>query len=450
VTGRIAPEIMAGRVLPRGDKSTQRARLTASVVAIVHRGGYASASVSRIITEAGVSRPTFYEYFSDRDDCLLGALEDINGRLIARVRRAIDDAPPMLAMQASLTAIVEFAIAEPIPALFLTSRAMGAGPAALDARDAGIAEIGSAIAQAHAQVPPAKPIPDVSPSIVVGGVYRLLASRLRRGEPGLIRAIDDLGAWIASYERPARRHRWRSLESKLSRPAPQARAPGLLPRPGSQPPPASGSSAEQAAASQRARILYAAAQLAEKKGYNATTIADITRLAGVDGRGFYAAFADKQDAFMSVHELGVQQVMSATAGAFFTGASWPERMWAAGGAFAGFLDSEPMIAHVGFVEAYAVGPGAVQRVEDSHVTFTIFLQEGYQHEHSPEHTPPSRLALEAIITCIFEIVYRQVRGSTPTRVSAMLGPMAFLALAPFLGTRQAGRFIDRQLQSSAA
>jgi len=145
-----------------------------------------------------------------------------------------------------------------------------------------------------------------------------------------------------------------------------------------------------------------------------------------------------------VHELGVQQVMSATAGAFFTGASWPERMWEAGRAFTGFLQSNPMIAHVGFVEAYAVGPAAVQRVEDSHVTFTIFLQEGYQQK--PRRTPPSRVALEAIITSIFEIVYREVRGRKDARVTGMLGHMAFLALAPFLGPAEANRFIDQKLK----
>lgn len=207
-----------------------------------------------------------------------------------------------------------------------------------------------------------------------------------------------------------------------------------------------GLSKEEVAANHRERILYAAARLAEKKGYSATTIADITRTAGVDGRAFYAAFADKQEAFMAVHELGVQQVMSATAGAFFTGASWPERIWAAGRAFTGFLQSNPMIAHVGFVEAYAVGPAAVQRVEDSHVTFTIFLQEGYQEK--PRRTPPSRLALEAIITCIFEIVYREARSRPDDpRVSGMLGHMAFLALAPFLGAVEANAFIGGKLES---
>jgi AcrR family transcriptional regulator len=409
----------------------------------VDRGGYASANVSRIVTDAGVSRPTFYEYFSDKDDCFLGALRDIHERLLARVRQSVEQGPPQLAVQACLAAIVEFACDEPAQALFLTSQAMGAGPRALDARDAGIAEIEQLIHETHAQASPTARIPDISPRILIGGVYRLLASRLRRGEPGLVRAIDDLIPWVESYMWSAGGQRWQSVASMHVGPAPSGPAPGLMPALRPLPPCTPGLSREQAAANQRYRILYAAAQLAEQKGYNATTIADVTRLAGVDGRTFYAAFADKQDAFMAVHEFGVQQVMSATAAAFFTGASWPERMWAAGRALTGFLESNPLIAHVGFVEAYAVGPGAVQRVEDSHVTFTIFLQEGYQQKSV--RTPPSRLALEAIITSIFEIVYREARGSEQPRVSGTLGAMAFLALAPFIGAKEANRFIDRQL-----
>jgi AcrR family transcriptional regulator len=200
---------------------------------------------------------------------------------------------------------------------------------------------------------------------------------------------------------------------------------------------------EQVGANHRQRILFAAAQLAEKKGYTATTIAEITKLARVDGRVFYSLFNDKQDAFMTVHELGFHELMAVTAGAFFVGATWPERSWEAGRAFTQFLERNPTVAHVGFVEAYAVGPGAIQRVEDSNGAFTIFLQEGYQH--APGEDPPSRLALEAIIATIFEIAYRQARASARPRLAGMLPHMTYLWLAPFIGPVEAGEFIDRQL-----
>jgi AcrR family transcriptional regulator len=437
----------APKGLTRGHKRTQRERLLAAIVATVRCEGYAGASVAKVIADAGVSRPTFYDYFDGKDDCFLDAVGELQERLLARVRASVGEAPPALALQASLTAILEFASAEPARALFLTSDVMGAGREALDARDAGIAQIEQVIEAAHSLTLPSELIPDMSPGVVIGGVYRLLAARLRRGEPALRRAIDDLAAWVASYRCPGGERRWSatelSLVGTLSKSAPHTLPTNDHVRAG-------GARARDAdiPADRRERILYAAAQLAESRGYNATTIADITRLAGVDGRAFYAAFADKQDAFMAVHELGVQQVMSATARAFFAAGPWPERIWAAGQAFVGFLESNPTIANVGFVEAHAVGPGAVQRVEDSHVTFTIFLEEGYQQE--PKLAAPSRLALEAIITCIFELVYRKARGAKLPRVSDVLGQIVFLALAPFLGAEQAKRFIDRQSQEQHA
>src|ERR1035441_5170156 len=93
------------------------------------------------------------------------------------------------------------------------------------------------------------------------------------------------------------------------------------------------------------------------------TIAEITKRAGVDGRVFYRMLADKQEAFSAIHELGFQQLMAATAGAFFSAEQWPERMWNALGALTDWIESNPAVAHVGFVESYAVGPGAVQRVD---------------------------------------------------------------------------------------
>ena len=137
-----------------------------------------------------------------------------------------------------------------------------------------------------------------------------------------------------------------------------------------------------------------------------TTVSDITRRAGIDGRSFYRLFADKQDAFMTAHELGLQQVLDVTAGAFFAGRNWPERVWEAGRALTQFLEQNPLVTHVGFVEADAVGPGASQRVQDSYSAFAIFLQEGYLHVPQGQ-TRPSRATLEVIITSCFELIYQQ-------------------------------------------
>ena len=95
--------------------------------------------------------------------------------------------------------------------------------------------------------------------------------------------------------------------------------------------------------------------------------------------------ADKQEAFSVAQELGFQYLMAMTAGAYFAGASWPERIWEAFAAAMQSVQENPTVSHVGYVDSYAVRPSGIQRVEDSPVAFTIFRQQGYQQK--PRRTP---------------------------------------------------------------
>ena len=226
-------------------------------------------------------------------------------------------------------------------------------------------------------MPPDSRAPDLESAIVIGGVYRLLATRLRRGERWISRLSEDLKGWVSSYEQPAGEHRWRSRQpAPVPAPSPFV-PPEPIHMPSPFPPGRPRLPEEQIAENHRLRIMVAAAQLAERKGYTATTVADIVKLARVASSVFYRLFTDKQDAFMAAHATGFEQVMDVTASAFFSGIRWPERSWEAGRAITQLLEKNPLVAHVGFVEAYAVGRGAIQRVEDSHTAFMIFLREGF-------------------------------------------------------------------------
>jgi AcrR family transcriptional regulator len=429
--------------LPKGSKSTQRERIINGMIASANREGYAGANVTEVITQAGVSRPTFYDYFTDRDDCFLAAIADSHQRLTVKVRAAIEAEPPESAMHVAITAIVNFASEEPARAHFLMGESLAGGPKALDERDRGVAELGEMIEEAFSDAAGTAFVPDIPPRIAIGGIYRLLTPRLRRGEPTLVGVAEELTHWSASYAVLAGERRWYELKPVTIAtptavpPEPQRGAPKRLPRG------RLGLSDEEVAANHRERILFAAAELAETQGFGATTIADITRRAGVDGRGFYALFLDKQDAFMTLHEIGLQQVLSVTSRAFFSGSNWPERIWEAAATLTQFLESNPLIAHVGFVEAHAVGPGASQRINDSHAAFAIFLQEGYLNVKG--NRPPTSTEVEAIVTAVFEIVYQQARASTAPKLAGLAGHVAFLCLAPFVGAEQANGFIDEKL-----
>ena len=432
--------------LQKGRKATQRERLLAGMVAATNRLGYSGASVSAVIGAARVSRPTFYDYFEDRDDCFVATIVDVHERLLNEVRARIGDSPPGQAISAAVKALVDFASTRSAEARFLMKEALAGGPIALDARDGGIDETARVIETALAAVPGNIAVPDLPVAALLGATHRLLATRLRRGERVLGGLLEDLPAWVDSYGQPADRRRWLS---PIPGPAPNPSP--FLPRTALRAPPPLGPGRPKMAEQEvsevhRQRIMFATSQVVSERGYAAATVADITRMAGVDGREFYRLYTDKQEAFSAIHELGFQFLMAVTAGAFFRGSSWPERVWEALRAATQSVQENPTVAHVGFVESYAVGPRGIERVEDSRIAFTIFLQEGYRHELAGQ--PPSRLALEAIITTIFEIIYREARASAQPQTTALLAHIVHLCLTPFMGSDRANLFIDAKLAES--
>jgi AcrR family transcriptional regulator len=428
-------------------KRTQRARLIAGMVEVANRHGYARATVSAVIGEAGVSRPTFYDYFDDRDHCFSVTIEEVQEQLSGLVREAVGRVPAERSWEAAVRALVDYADAERSRARFLMGEALAGGPGALDTRDRGIAGIAAAIEHALKRAPATATLPDLEPRVAIGSAYRLIAARLRRGEVSIAPLAEGLLSWIEAFGRRADDRRWGTLKpaslfarSRQAPRTPLADMPSVLPA--GRPKLASREIAEN----HRLRILYGAAKMAELKGYTATTVTDITRLARVDGRVFYRLFAGKQEAFGVVHELSFQQMMDAIAKGFFSGRDWPERSWEGARALTQLLQANPLVAHIGFVEAYAMGPSAVQRVEDAHTAFLLLLEEGLMESERP----PSSAALEATTASAFEVIYLQARRGKDMQVAGMLPHIAHLWLTPFLGPQKADSFIDRQMTSSRA
>jgi AcrR family transcriptional regulator len=415
------------------------------MIDIAGSDGYADASIAQVIARAGVSRPTFYEYFADRDDCFLAALTDAQQLMRAYVRQAVDGEPPERAVEAVIRALVAFADAQPTVARLAMNEPMVCAGRALDARDTWIAEVAQIVEDAHERVPATTPIPDFSSRLLIGGIERQLAFHLRSGEP-VTKLIEDLLDWVQRYVVPAGEHRWRSLQP-LAPPSPspyleeiQLRVPATGTR--------SRLSTDELAEINRRRILLAAAQLSANEGYNATTLADISKLAEVDARALRRLFADKPGVFAAVHELHFQSIVAVTTRAFFAGESWPERVWEAGRAFAQSIEQNPHLAHVSFIEYYAAGSTGVQRNSELLLAFTVFLQEGYQYE--PSEGSPSRIALAAIAATNFEAIYQHVRAGAASDLPGLLPHAVFLELAPFLGVSETNRFIDERLREASA
>jgi AcrR family transcriptional regulator len=434
----------------RGRKNTQRERLLTGMVTVANRGGYAGATVSAVIAEAGVSRPAFYSYFKDRDTCFVSCVQDVHAQLLGAVAHALEQAQPQEAIPAAVATTARFASEHGARARFLMDQALAGGHAALDARDGGIARLAAAIEARQRRASSDASVVDLSPQLLLGGLFRMIAVRLRRGEVAVSRLTDELAAWLSAYARPRGQLRWQKLSGPLApaRPPhgpvePMQRMPGPL-SPGRASPPA-----QEVSENHRLRILYAATLLAWQKGYAQSTVADVLKLASIDGQSFYRLFSDRQEAFAAAHQLASQQLLDVTTKAYFSQLDWPQRSFEAARALARALDDNPAVADLAFVEAHAIGERAVAHSEESHTAFTFFLQEGLLAR--PHAQPVSRVAMQAIVTCLSELIYLQIRGAQTRaigrpRISRMLAHIMHVWLTPFLGGEQADTFIDGQLR----
>src|SRR3954451_15478765 len=68
--------------------AVQRERLLAAMLRATAELGYREVSVQEVLDRAGVSRPTFYEHFENKEACFLAAFDSAASRLRERVETA--------------------------------------------------------------------------------------------------------------------------------------------------------------------------------------------------------------------------------------------------------------------------------------------------------------------------------------------------------------------------
>jgi AcrR family transcriptional regulator len=408
----------------RHDWGTE-ARLLEAVTSVVTRHGYANLTVQKILSAAAVSRATFYQYFSNVDDCFQNAYRQHAVQLVAEVElTARRSDQPELAM---LDVLVDTAISRPDVARMLLTEALAAGPLGVRERDTLIAAIAGAITDS---VPPQSRI-DLPTGILIGGAFRFLSMRLTDGDlPDSLR--DDVREWASVFTRRSSQPSWHArLAPALPRHPPRSSPTTGLLRPSGKP---------------RERILRASAALVRERGYRGVTVADIVATAGVSRRLFYNEFASKADAFIAAYELAFERTVAACTPAFFSSGTWPERVWLSGQAFTGFLAREPLFAYLGFVECYAIGPGFVPRVHDTQLMFTFFLEEGYRQRSRARSLSRSCGALAA--TTIFELAFQGSRRGTSSQLRRLQPLAVYIALAPFIGPDAAGAFVTSKVSET--
>jgi AcrR family transcriptional regulator len=454
---------------PRGlPTASQRERLLNGMARAVARRGYAEATVAQAIAHAGVSRSTFYEHFTGKEECFLAAFRELAPVLAGELMEAVREVPWPQKQRAMLSVVLDPDRSETaMHWRLLLTQARAGEPRIRAERDLFAATLERAFEALLDAPPEGAPTLDIPPKALLGGVRSVISIRRYALAPGEEdRLLDDLETWTGAYAVPAGYARrdgaaWAELgrtlrgssagdaegegdggrgRSGTERNGANARA--SLPRGRNRLP------ANVVASEYHARIVEATARVIRAKGYTASTIADIVASAGTSRGVFYGQFQNKQEAFLAAQTVALQQGLTTASAAFFTGRGWPEQVWNGLDALFGYLAGVPDLAHLMLIEPYSAGRAAMDRIVDTMRTLSLFLEEGYHRGSRAERLP--RTCSDAIAGAIHELLYDAAEHDRVPELRELLPQAVYVALGPFLGPVAAREAVDELALADAS
>jgi AcrR family transcriptional regulator len=173
-------------------RAIQRERLIVAMLNAAAELGYLETNVQDVIDRAGVSRPTFYEHFSNKEDCFLAAFDSSAERLRKKVHLAIGKGGDVWRdrVRFALEALLRFASREPDTARTMVVEARAASATAVRRRVELMDDFASCLqAEAEELLPGDRTQTAVTASGIVGGVESLLYSRLCKQEYNQLEAL---------------------------------------------------------------------------------------------------------------------------------------------------------------------------------------------------------------------------------------------------------------------
>lgn len=194
---------------------------------------------------------------------------------------------------------------------------------------------------------------------------------------------------------------------------------------------------EVIARSQRVRLLDAAVRIVAERGYAATTVADLTREAGISRTTFYEMFDDKEGCFLAAYDGIVDVLVRRISTAYEAEESWPRRVRAGLAALLEALAEEPEVARLALVDVGSAGPAAQRRYRAALQRLTPFFDEGRDFAPGGRNLPAntSRMAIGAVAGLIAD----ELAEGRADRLPNLLSEVLFATLVPYIGPAAAAR-----------
>jgi AcrR family transcriptional regulator len=415
-------ETLRDRRLPpgrSGDRAAarreQRERLFAALVANCARKGYEATSVEDLLRTSGVSRATFYEQFDDKLDCFRAAVEEVVSGAVGAIAEELEgEADAEARSRAALATFVRLVVAQPAAARMCLVESYAAGEAGMEPVRKAVDWIIALAGDAVAEIPGRAGMPPELMRGIVSGLYQVVYERLlARREAELPELVGELWDWVMSFPPPPR----------------PLRRPGrlIVARPISPAPPYASYSPEQ-------RVIRGFAAAVARKGYPATTIADVAAAASISQTTFYEYFDGKADALAAALDSSGAQLLAAVLPAVRRIEDWRAAVRIGFEETCGFFAAEPDFASLRMVDVYAAGPEAIGSRDATGRKLVGGLLRPAAERGGIE---PSALVLDATIGAILGVFFETIRKGKTADLPRLAPFLTYFTLAPFLGGEEA-------------
>jgi AcrR family transcriptional regulator len=198
---------------------------------------------------------------------------------------------------------------------------------------------------------------------------------------------------------------------------------------------------------QRHRILAAVADETSQAGYGALTVDSVIGRAGISRRTFYEHFKNRDEAFLAAYDEAVARLTDEVVAAVDAVEGFARRAQAGLGALLRFLAAEPAVARMCIVEVMAAGADAIERRSASVRAFAA-LVDHQARELLDEPAP--LLTAETVVGGVYEVIYTRVLRGDTNDLPELLPDIAYSALLPYLGERQAREERRRMLAETTS
>lgn len=172
----LAPEVVA---------SSQRERIVSAVVELVGVAGYPGLTLEDIVGQASVSRRTFYEHFSGKEEAFLAAYDTATADLAALIQAGVDRGESFTERTwNALEAATDYVAAEPALAMVCLVEVAALGPVGIQRRNTALRRFVTMLDRFADALPTSgghRPT-ELTTMTIVGGINEVFYSRLVRGD----------------------------------------------------------------------------------------------------------------------------------------------------------------------------------------------------------------------------------------------------------------------------